>query len=82
MPLTFSPASAETLCVQGGVYIEAGIIVPPSNVVARNVASYLDCPTGSVAYVQNHERRTLTSSEIKRIRDRKKEVEKKSEDRK
>lgn len=77
MLLTLSPASAETLCVRGPVYIEAGIIVPPSKVVAQNVGSYLDCPTGSVAYVQNPERQAKTAAEIRQIREAKKEAEEK-----
>jgi hypothetical protein len=80
--LTSSPASAETLCVRGPVYIEAGIIVPPSDIVKRDVESFMDCPIGSNSYVQNSERQELTSSEIRRIRDAKKEAEEKGEDRK
>jgi hypothetical protein len=80
--LTPFPSSAEILCVRGGVYIENAQIVPPSDIVARNVKSYLDCPADSASYVQHTERRVLTSTEIRRIRDREKEVAEKAEDRK
>jgi hypothetical protein len=75
--LTSSPASAETLCVRGAVYIEAGIIVPPSDIVKRDVESFMDCPLGSNSYVQHPERQELTSSEIKRIREAKRKAEEK-----
>lgn len=80
--ITSSPASAETLCVRGPVYIEAGIIVPPSDIVKRDVESFMDCPLGSNSYVQHPERRELTSSEIRRIRESKRKAEEKGEDRK
>jgi hypothetical protein len=73
--LTPFPASAETLCVLGDVYIEEGQIVPPSKVVARNVESYLDCPKGSVSYVQNPDKRGMSSAEIKRLREKHEEAE-------
>ena len=80
--LTSSPASAETLCVLGDVYIEMGQIVPPSVVVARNVKKASDCPNGSVGFIQETEDRgSLTSTQIKRIRERNKEVAEKGEDR-
>ena len=75
MLLTSSLASAELLCVRGPVYIEAGIIVPPSDVVKRDVESFMDCPLGSNSYVQHPERREITSSEIRRIREAKREAE-------
>jgi hypothetical protein len=74
--LASSPASAETLCVEGDVYINEGQIVPPSKIVARNVKSYTDCPTGSVAYVQYPDKRGMSSSEIKRLRAKSEEAEK------
>jgi hypothetical protein len=69
------PASAETLCVVGAVYIEEGQIVPPSKVVARNVKNSAECPTGSVAYVQHPDKRGLSSSEIKRLRTKSEEAD-------
>lgn len=80
--LTPFPASGEILCVRGGVYIENAQIVPPSDIVARNVKSYLDCPADSASYVQEPERRVLTSTEIRRIRDLNRGLEEKTEDRK
>lgn len=80
--LTSSPASAETLCVLGDVYIEMGEIVPPSVVVARNVKAHTDCPDGSVGFVQETTKRVLSSTEIKRLREKHKEVAEKGEDRK
>jgi hypothetical protein len=82
MLFSCSPASAETLCVRGPVYIEMGVIVPPSDIVKRDVESFMDCPLGSNSYVQHPERRELTSSEIRRIREAKREAEEKGEDRK
>lgn len=61
-------ASAETLCVVGDAYIEMGEIVPPSVIVSRNVRSGADCQDGSVAFIQETDRRVLTSTEIKRLR--------------
>jgi hypothetical protein len=80
--LTPFPASGEILCVRGGVYIQDAQIVPPSDIVARNVKSHLDCPADSASYVQNTEKRVLSSTEIRRIRDGNKEVAEKGEDRK
>jgi hypothetical protein len=75
MLLVSFPASTETLCVSGAVYIEEGQIVPPSKVVARNVKNSADCPTGSVAYVQHPDKRGLSSSEIKRLREKSQKAE-------
>ena len=73
------PASAETLCVEGSVYIEEGQIVPPSKVVARNVKVSADCPDGSVGYIQHSDKRGLSSSEIKRLREKSEKAEKKGD---
>jgi hypothetical protein len=66
----FSPANAETLCVEGAAYIEDGRIIPPTKVVARNVK---ECPEGTDGYIQRDEKAgsvktVLTSTEIKRLR--------------
>jgi hypothetical protein len=78
--LTPFPASAEILCVLGDVYIDDAQIVAPSNIVARNVKSPLDCPIGSTPFVQDSEKRVLTSTEIRRIRDGLEAMAEKDED--
>jgi hypothetical protein len=75
MLLASFPASAETLCVAGPVYIEEGQIVPPSKIVARNVKTPAECPKESVAYIQHSDKRGLSSSEIKRLRTKSEEAD-------
>jgi hypothetical protein len=80
--LTPFPVSAEILCVLGEVYIDDAQIVAPSNIVARNVSSPMDCPIGSTPFSQDSEKRVLTSTEIRRIRDGLQSMAEKDEDRK
>lgn len=73
-------ASAETLCVRGPVYIEDGRVTAESDIVQRGLK--IECPEDTREITQETESRVLTSTEIRRIRDRNREVAESAEDRK
>ena len=68
--LAASPASAVTICVRGPVYVKDGRVTAESDIVKRG--RNVECPEGVREIVDEGERRALSSSEIKEIRDRKK----------
>lgn len=73
-------ASAETLCVRGPVYVEDGRVTAESDIVKRGLN--VECPEDTREITQEPESRVLTSTEIRRIRDRNREVAENAEDRK